>query len=136
MVLELAGGVRGAGKRWLTASVAKLVTRSDAASAPEAVLRLIGPTKPLGAAVLVSHDASTGGDRRPCGSQESLAARKDDCSRQKEIERGGFQAQAFLCVARPAKSSPRIGYAREACLFIARLLSDDRCCNRTYARDA
>ena len=29
MVLELAGGVRGAGKRWLTGSLAKLVTRSE-----------------------------------------------------------------------------------------------------------
>ena len=38
--LELAGGVRGAGKRWLTGSLAKLVTRSDAVSAPEAEMRL------------------------------------------------------------------------------------------------
>ena len=38
VVLELAGGVRRAAK-WLTASVAKLVTRSDAASATEAEMR-------------------------------------------------------------------------------------------------
>ena len=96
MVLELAGGVRRAAKTVAHGSVAKLVTRNARCLAQRGRTAANKTKKSGCAAELVCHAASAVGDRRPCGSQESLAARKDDCLRQKEIERGGFQAQAYV----------------------------------------
>ena len=60
--------------------------------------------------------------------------RRSACAK-KEID-GEEAVEHKLGSSDGVKSSQRIGYARETCIFIARLLSDDRCCNRTHARDA
>ena len=61
-------------------------------------------------------------DKRACQRGRTTA-----CAKKKSSEEA-FRHK-LLCYSEAGKSSPRIVYAREVCLFIARLLSDDRCCN-------
>ena len=73
--------------------------------------------------------------RRLLESKEASLAQTDECLRQKEIKRGAFRHSFCDSEAGKKPAHASVTHVR-LCRFIARLLSDDRCCNRTHGETA